>query len=110
MLSKKSLKGEEKLTATVTLTNEGKYAGEEVVQLYITDPVASVTRAVKDLKGFQKIMLQPGESKEISFVITTDQLSFYNSDLKKIWEPGKFIVHIGTNSSDVQSAELQWSK
>ncbi len=110
MLGKNSLKGEEKLTATVTLTNTGKYAGEEVVQLYITDPVASVTRAVKDLKGFQKIMLQPGESKEISFVITTEQLSFYNSDLKRVWEPGKFIVHIGTNSSHVQSAELQWSK
>ena len=110
MLSKTRLKGEEKLTATVTLTNAGKYAGEEVVQLYITDPVASVTRAVKDLKGFQKVMLQAGESKEISFVITPEQLSFYNSDLKKIWESGKFIVHIGTNSSNVQSAELEWNK
>lgn len=110
MLSKTNLKGEEKLTATVTLHNTGKYAGEEVVQLYITDPVASVTRSVKDLKGFQKVMLQPGESKEISFVITTDQLSFYNSDLKKVWEPGKFIIRIGTNSSDLHSAELQWNK
>ncbi len=110
MLSKTKLKGEEKLTATVTLTNAGKYAGEEVVQLYITDPVASVTRAVKDLKGFQKVLLQAGESKEISFRITTEQLSFFNSDLKKVWEPGKFIVHIGTNSSHVQSAELEWNK
>lgn len=110
MLSKIKLKGEEKLTATVTLTNAGKYAGEEVVQLYISDPVASVTRSVKDLKGFQKIMLQPGESKEISFQITTEQLSFFNSDLQKVWEPGKFIVHIGTNSSNVQSAELWWDK
>jgi beta-glucosidase len=110
MLSKTVLKGEEKLTATVTLTNAGKYAGEEVVQLYISDPVASVTRAVKDLKGFQKILLQPGESKEVSFQIGTEQLSFFNSDLKKVWEPGKFVVHIGTNSSQVQSAELQWNK
>jgi beta-glucosidase len=110
MVSKTKLKGEEKLTATVTLNNAGKYAGEEVVQLYITDPVASVTRAVKDLKGFQKIMLQPGESKEISFQITTEQLAFFNSELKKVWEPGKFIIHIGTNSSNVHSAEVEWSK
>jgi beta-glucosidase len=110
MLSKTNPKGAEKITATVTVTNTGKYAGEEVVQLYITDPVASVTRAVKDLKGFQKILLQPGESREVSFTIDTEQLSFYNSDLKKIWEPGKFIVHIGTSSADVKSAELNWSK
>lgn len=110
MLSKTNLKGNETLTATVTLSNTGKYAGEEVVQLYITDPVASVTRSVKDLKGFQKIMLQPGESKDISFQITTEQLSFFNSDLKKVWEPGKFIVRIGTNSAQLQSAELQWNK
>lgn len=110
MLSKTNLKGEEKLTATVTVTNSGKYAGEEVVQLYITDPVASVTRSVKDLKGFQKILLQPGESKEVSFTVTTAQLSFFNSDLKKVWEPGKFIIHIGTNSAKLQSAELNWSK
>jgi beta-glucosidase len=109
-LSKSKLKGEEKLTATITLTNTGKYAGEEVVQLYISDPVASITRSVKDLKGFQKIMLQPGESKEISFEITTEQLSFFNSDLQKVWEPGKFIVQIGTNSSNVHSAELWWDK
>lgn len=110
MLSKTNPKGEEKITATVTVSNTGKYAGEEVVQLYITDPVASVTRAVKDLKGFQKITLQPGESKEVSFTIGTEQLSFFNSDLRKVWEPGKFIIHIGTSSSNVKSAELNWSK
>ncbi len=110
LLSKSNLKGNEKLTATVTLTNEGKFAGEEVVQLYITDPVASVTRSVKDLKGFQKIFLKPGESKDISFEITPEHLSFFNSDLKKVWESGKFIVHIGTNSSQLQSAELVWNK
>lgn len=109
-LSRTVLKGEEKLTAGVTLQNTGKYAGEEVVQLYISDPVASVTRSVKDLKGFQKILLQAGESKEISFQITTEQLSFFNDNLKKVWEPGKFVIHIGTNSSEVQSAALQWNK
>lgn len=109
-LSRTVLKGEEKLTASVTLQNTGRYAGEEVVQLYISDPVASVTRSVKDLKGFQKILLQAGETKEISFQITTEQLSFFNYDLKKVWEPGKFVIHIGTNSSEVQSAALQWNK
>lgn len=109
-LSRTVLKGEEKLTAGVTIQNTGKYAGEEVVQLYISDPVASVTRSVKDLKGFQKILLQAGESKEISFQITTEQLSFFNDNLKRVWEPGKFVIHIGTSSSEVQSAALQWNK
>ena len=109
-LSKNNLKGNETLKASVTLTNTGKYAGEEVVQLYITDPVASVTRAVEDLKGFQKILLQPGESKEVSFDITPEQLKFYNSDLKYDWEAGEFIIRIGTNSRDVKSAKINWSK
>lgn len=109
-LSKTNLKGNETLTATVTVSNTGKYAGEEVVQLYITDVVASVTRAVKDLKGFRKIMLQPGESKEVAFKITPEQLKFYNSDLKYDWESGDFIVHIGTNSGEVKSAKLNWAK
>lgn len=109
-LSKTTLQGEEKLTATVTLTNSGKYAGEEVVQLYITDPVASISRSVKDLKGFQKVALQPGESKEVSFVITTEELRFFNSELKKIWEPGTFIIHLGTSSANVKSAEVIWNK
>lgn len=109
-LSKTQLKGQEKLMASVIIQNTGKYAGEEVVQMYISDPVASVARSVKDLKGFQKIALQPGETKEVKFEISTDELSFYNSDLKKIWEPGQFLVHIGTNSSQVQSATFNWNK
>ena len=109
-LSKTSLKGNETLTATVTLTNSGKYAGEEVVQLYISDPVASVTRSVKDLKGFQKVSLNAGESKEVSFKITTGSLKFYNTDLKYDWESGEFIVHIGTNSRDLSSGKVTWVK
>ena len=109
-LSKKDLKGNEKLMVSVILKNTGNYAGEEVVQLYISDPVASVTRAVKDLKGFQKIALQAGESKTINFEITTDQLSFFNSDLKKVWEPGEFVIQIGTNSVEVKSAKVNWLK
>lgn len=98
------------ITATLTVTNTGNYAGEETVQLYITDPVASVTRAVKDLKGFQKIWLQPGESKTVSFTIHTEQLKFYNSKLVYDWEPGEFIIHIGASSNNVKSTAIQWLK
>jgi beta-glucosidase len=109
-LSKKEVKGNEVLSAKVTITNTGKYAGEEVAQLYISDPVASITREVKALKHFKKILLQPGEAKEVSFNITTDDLKFYNSDLKYDWEPGDFIIRIGTNSSDLHSSTVKWNK
>jgi len=109
-LNTKELTGNQTLKASVTVTNTGKYAGEEVVQLYISDPVASVTRAVEELKHFKKISLQPGESREVSFDITTDDLKFYNDELKYIWEPGEFIIHIGTNSADVHSATINWNK
>jgi beta-glucosidase len=77
-----------------------------VVQLYIRDLVGSVTRPVKELKGFQKVMLQPGETKRISFKITEEDLKFYNADLKFIAEPGEFRMFIGTNSRDVQEASF----
>ncbi|WP_439696740.1 beta-glucosidase BglX [Mucilaginibacter sp. AW1-7] len=109
-LSKTTLKGNETLTATATVTNTGKYAGEEVVQLYISDPVASISRSVKELKNFKKISLQPGESKEVSFSITPEQLKFYNSQLKYDWEPGKFVIEIGTNSTDTHIASVWWNK
>ncbi len=109
-LNKNQLKGTETLTVTVNLKNTGKYAGEEVVQLYIQDPVASISRPVKELKKFSKIILQPGESKDVSFNVTTDDLKFYNSDLKYDWEPGDFIIYIGTNSRDVKLVKVNWVK
>jgi beta-glucosidase len=110
LLNKTQLKGDEKLMASITLTNSGKFAGEEVVQLYIQDPVASISRPVKELKNFRKIMLEPGEKKEISFEISTNDLMFYNSDLKSDWESGDFVIYIGTNSKDVKSAKINWTK
>lgn len=107
---KHSLKGNETLTCSIPVTNTGKFAGEETVQWYITDPVASITRSVEDLKGFQKVWLQPGETKVISFNITTADLKFYNSDLKYDWEPGEFIIRAGTNSASTQSVSVQWNK
>jgi len=109
-LSSNELQGEESLTATVTVTNTGKYAGEEVVQLYLKDSVATISRPVKELKNFQKIMLQPGEKKDVQLTVTTEDLKFYTNDLQYIWEPGYFIVYIGTNSRDVKRAVVTWKK
>jgi beta-glucosidase len=109
-LSNTSLKGDQKLTATVTITNTGKYIGKEVVQLYIRDVVGSVTRPVKELKGFRKIELKTGESKNVSFNITPEDLKFYNYDLKYDWEPGDFEIMIGTNSNEVKKVKISWVK
>lgn len=109
-LSSNNLKGNQKLTASVTVTNSGKYDGKEVVQLYIRDVVGTVTRPVKELKGFQKVELKAGETKTISFTITPEDLKFYNYDLKYDWEPGAFQIMIGTNSRDVKMATVNWIK
>jgi beta-glucosidase len=109
-LSSKSLKGNQTLTASVTVTNSGNRDGKEVVQLYIRDMVGSITRPVKELKGFQKVMLKAGETKTISFTITPEDLKFYNGDLKYDWEPGEFQVMIGGNSRDTKMASLTWTK
>ncbi|RYF83467.1 MAG: beta-glucosidase, partial [Chitinophagaceae bacterium] len=105
-----TLKGNQQLTATVTVTNNSNREGKEVVQLYIRDVVGSVTRPVKELKGFQKVSLKAGESKKISFNITPNDLKFYNYDLKYDWEPGTFQIMIGGNSRDVKMANVEWSK
>ena len=107
-LSKTNLKGNETLTVSTTVTNTGRYPGEETVQLYIGDPVASISRPVKELKGFRKIFLQPGEKKEVSFTVTTEDLKFYNADLKYVWEPGEFIIYVGPNSRNVKQVKVNW--
>ncbi|HMH24093.1 MAG TPA: beta-glucosidase BglX [Puia sp.] len=109
-LSSSSLKGDQKLTAAVTVTNNGAVDGKEVVQLYIRDRVGSITRPVKELKGFQKISLKAGESRKLSFTITPEDLKFYNGDLKYDWESGEFDIMIGANSRDVKSARVNWVK
>lgn len=109
-LSSASLKGDQPLTASITVTNTGKYDGKEVVQLYIRDVVGSVTRPVKELKGFQKIALKTGESKKVTFTVTPEDLKFYNYDLKYDWEPGEFHIMIGSNSKDVKKASVNWVK
>jgi len=109
-LSNPLAKGNQSITASITLKNSGKYDGSEVVQLYIRDLVGSVTRPVKELKGFQKIALKAGESKTVTFNITPEELKFYNADLKYDWEPGEFAIMVGGNSKDVKSAKVNWAK
>jgi len=109
-LSDTALNADRSLTAAVTVTNSGSIDGKEVVQLYIRDVIGSVTRPIKELKGFQKIELKAGESKTVSFSITPEELKFYNYDLKYDWEPGEFIIMIGGNSRDVKSGKVNWVK
>ena len=89
------------------ITNTGTRSGKETVQLYIRDMTGSITHPVKELKDFQQITLQPGESKNVSFTISVNELKFYNSDLKYVFEPGNFKVFIGTNSDDVKEADFK---
>jgi len=98
VLDKTKMKAGEKLTASVTLKNTGPYDGEETVQLYIRDQVASVTRPVKELKGFKKIFLRAGEEKKVEFEIRTEHLKFYNYRLAHLAEPGEFSLGIGGDS------------
>lgn len=109
-VSDSSLRGDEQLKVGVMVSNSGSLPGEEVVQLYLSDPVASISRPVKELKGFQKIMLQPGEKKMVEFVIRNEDLKFFNSNLQYDWESGEFVVHVGTNSAEVKSANVVWEK
>ncbi len=109
-VNKNKLKGNETLTLTVPLRNIGKLAGEEVVQLYVRDPVASISRPVKELKGFQKMALNPGESRTVTFTLTPEDLKFYNSELKYDWEAGDFEVMVGGNARDVKSVVVGWEK
>ena len=92
--------------ASVTVTNTGKVDATEIVQLYIRDLVASVSRPVKELKGFERITLKAGESKNVTFTITPEMLKFYNYDLKYVLEPGDFSIMVGPNSRDLKTAKL----
>ena len=109
-LDRKSMSPLQKQTVKVSVTNTGKYDGEEVVQLYLHDLVASVAQPLKKLKAFQKIFLKAGETREVSFSLSKDDLSFVGSDLKTIYEPGEFKVMVGGNSRDVKEASFILSK
>jgi beta-glucosidase len=110
VLSSASLTGNQTLNISVTISNTGKYDGEEVVQLYIRDLFGKVVRPVKELKGFQKVFIKKGESKKIDFKLTPEDLKFFDDNLNFDWEGGEFDIMIGTNSQNVQTKRINWTK
>ena len=96
-----------KLTVALDVENTGRRAGDEVVQLYVHDVAASITRPVKELKGFQRITLQPGEKKRVEFVLDAQQLGFWNRQMRFMVEPGEFKVMVGPNSEDLIEASFE---
>lgn len=105
-LSDSIISPQEELVVKVMVRNSGKISGEEVVQLYVRDLVGSVTRPIKELKGFRKILLEPGEIRWVSFTLKSDDLRFYNREMKFVAEPGAFMVYAGTNSAECLSAKF----
>lgn len=106
-LSSPTMNASGNIVVSVDVTNSGSYDGKEVVQLYIRDLVGSVTRPVKELKGFEKVMIKKGETKTVSFTITAEELKFYDSNLDYVAEPGQFEVFIGTNSDTSLKANFE---
>ena len=105
--SKTTFKANEEVEIRVDVKNSSKIDGSEVVQLYIRDVVGSVTRPLRELKGFQKIALRAGETKTVSFKITTADLKFYNSDLNFVAEPGTFEIYVGGNSDASLKVQIE---
>ncbi len=105
-LSATELTSDGNVKASVTVTNTGSVEADEVAQMYISDPVASITRPVRELKGFRRIHLKPGESSRITFDITPELLSFYNARMEYVAEPGEFVVHIGHDSTTNNSSRF----
>lgn len=108
-LEKSTIEKGDSVKVLVDITNTGTREGSEVVQLYIRDEYSSVTRPVKELKDFRRVWLKPGEKKSIEFIITPDKLAFYDINMNRVVEPGKFEIYIGTSSesSDLQKIDLQ---
>jgi beta-glucosidase len=110
VLSSTSLTGNQTLNISVTVSNTGKYDGEEVVQLYIRDLFGKVVRPVKELKGFHKVFIKKGESKKVDFKLTPEDLKFFDDELNFDWEGGEFDIMIGTDSQHVQTKRINWTK
>jgi beta-glucosidase len=105
-LDKTSIGKTENITVTIPITNTGKVAGEETVQLYIRDLVSSGSRPIMELKDFAKVKLNSGETKNVTFTITPEKLMFYNYELKKVLESGDFNIMVGPNSTNVQTVKF----
>ena len=101
-LSDEAINAGGSLTAKVYVTNTGSREGTEVVQLYLRDIAGSITRPVQELKGFERIVLKPGETREVTFAVDLDMLMFYDENLNFVAEPGEFELMIGPNCRDVE--------
>ena len=106
-MSAPSMKADGSVTASVQVTNTGKREGATVIQMYLQDVTASMSRPVKQLKGFEKVTLKPGETQTVSFPIDVDALKFWNQQMKYAAEPGKFNVFIGVDSARVKQGEFE---
>ena len=103
------MRGDEKITVSMTLKNTGSVAGEETVQLYLRDQVASVVRPMRELKDFQKVRLEAGESRPLKFVIDREKLSFYNAQLQWGPEAGDFELMMGASVADIRlRTHFEW--
>lgn len=107
-LSSKTMPHKGTVNASVTITNTGKRDGDTVVQLYLNDEMASISRPVKELKGFKRIMLKAGETQTVTFPIEVKALTFWNAKMQQVAEPGKFKVMIGLDSARTNSAEFDY--
>jgi len=99
-INRDTLTNSKTVKITTTVKNTGSVDGAEVVQLYIRDEFASVVRPVKELKAFKKVWLKAGESLQVEFELTKDDLTFYDQEMQKVFEPGNFLVYVGTSSRD----------
>jgi beta-glucosidase len=106
-VSAKSIPSGGRVTVSVEVENIGKRAGDEVAQFYIRDQASSVTRPILELKGFERITLQPGEKRRVEVTLTAEQLGFYNREMKFVVEPGEFKVFAGPNSVELLETSLQ---
>lgn len=112
-LSQSEISGSDSVRVTCQVTNTGKMDGDEVVQLYIHDDVSSATRYVKELRGFERVHLKAGETKEVSFVLTQQELGFWSNRDGKVQfmaEPGSFTLMIGSSSEDIRLKQTLWLK
>ena len=105
-ISPTTIKPDGETTVSVLVSNIGKMEADEIVQLYIRDEVSSVSRPVKELKGFKRVSLKPGETAEVSFQVTPDMLEFYDREMKRVVEPGEFTIMVGTNSESNLKSKL----
>jgi beta-glucosidase len=105
-LARATIRNGQNVRVSVDVTNTGRRAGDEVVQLYVRDDEASVTRPVIELKRFQRVTLKPGEKRTVTFELKPDDLAFWNMEMKKVVEPGTFTIRTGPNSVDLKDAKL----